>query len=183
MLLLTLIAAQALALAPSSKVWIEGDSNLHPWSCKATQADANILVEPNSPQIAQAMDLRVAVKGLDCGDGKMNEKLRDALHSDAHPVIEYHLIRADRVTAWPLRIKALGALTINGTTKPVSFTVDVDNNSPDGAQNAKGKVDILITDFGVEPPSALLVLKTYDKVTVHFEVHAIPRPVAHAVNQ
>ncbi|HUJ29431.1 MAG TPA: YceI family protein [Myxococcales bacterium] len=167
MLLLTLIAAQALALAPSSKVWIEGDSNLHPWACKATQSAANVEVDPASTQIAQAMDLRVSVNGLDCGEGKMNDKLRDALHADRHPFIEYHLIRAERVSAWPLRIRALGALTINGVTKPVTFVVDLDNRN-----RAQGKVDILMTDFGVEPPTALLVLKTYDKVTVHFDVVA-----------
>jgi polyisoprenoid-binding protein YceI len=178
-MLIPLLAAQVLALAPESKVWIEGDSNLHPWSCKATEPEAQIEVDPASAQIAQALTLRVKVAGLDCGEGKMNEKLREALHAEEQPVIEYHLISAERVSAWPLRIKALGSLTIAGATRPVTFTVDVDPGA-DGVQRARGKVDVLMTDFGVKPPTALMVLKTYDKVTVHFEIRAVPHGVAHA---
>src|SRR6185503_9162194 len=116
-MLIALLATQVLALAPESKIWIEGDSNLHPWSCKATQAEASIEVDPASAQIAQSLQLRVQVAGLDCGESKMNEKLRDALHAEAHPVIEFQLIRAERVSAWPLQLKATGALTINGNAR------------------------------------------------------------------
>jgi hypothetical protein len=34
-----------LAVAPESKLWIEGGSNLHGWSCKASSIDAMIDVD------------------------------------------------------------------------------------------------------------------------------------------
>jgi polyisoprenoid-binding protein YceI len=174
-----LIAAQVLALAPESRVWIEGDSSLHPWSCKATNPVAQIEVDPSSPQIAQALTLRVQVAGLDCGDGKMNEKLREALKSEAHPTIEYTLTRAERVSAKPLQLKASGELSIAGRTLTAEFTVDVEM-AADGTQHARGHVDLLMTDFGVEPPTAFLILKTHDEVTVHFDIRTVPRPIAHS---
>ncbi len=118
--------------------------------------------------------------GLECGDGKMNEKLRDALHADQHPAIEYHLIRAERVEGETLVLKTTGALTINGKTRTTAFAVHVVLD-PDGTARASGSVDILMTDFGVEPPTALLgVLKTYDKVTVNFEIRTTPLSSARA---
>ena len=41
------------ALAPESKIWIEGDSSVHPWSCKATKFTAGISADPAAEQPAQ----------------------------------------------------------------------------------------------------------------------------------
>ncbi len=178
--LVPLIAAQILALAPDSKVWIEGDSNLHPWSCAATRPESKMEVDASAPEIARSLSLLVEVSGLECGSGKMNEKLRDALQSEKHPYIEYSLVKAQRVPGAALKLDAAGELTIAGKTQPVRFVVDVEM-SPDGTAKARGKVDVLMSSFGVEPPTALLgVLKTYDKVTVHFEIRAVPFSTTHA---
>src|SRR5205823_14314304 len=127
--------------------------------------EARIEIDRDSPQIARALMLRVPVAGLECGNDKMNDKLREALDAEKHPAIDYHLIRAEQVAGDPAHLKATGALTIAGKTRTVTFLVEVDT-SPDGATHAKGTVPILMTSFGVEPPTALLVLKTYDKVVV-----------------
>lgn len=174
-----ILIAQVFAFAPESKIWIEGDSNLHPWSCQATAPQAQIDIDTAAPELARGLTLSVQVAGLECGSGKMNEKLRDALNADAHPVIEYQLVKAERVPGEKLQLQATGDLTINGKTRPVTFAVDV-VLEPDGTARASGSVDILMTDFGVEPPTALLVLKTYDRVTVKFEIRTIPRSAAHA---
>jgi polyisoprenoid-binding protein YceI len=178
--LIPLIAAQILALAPGSKLWIEGDSNLHPWSCSATRPESKIEVDPDSPGIARSLSLLVEVDGLECGNGKMNDKLREALHSDKHPWIEYNLLTAERVPGAALKLRATGELTVAGKTRQVSFLVDVEM-AADGTAKARGTVEILMTDFGVEPPSALLgMVKTYDKITVRFEIQTIPFSTAHA---
>ena len=175
-----LIAAQIIAFAPESKLWIEGDSNLHPWSCTATRPESRLEVDPSAAEIARSLSLLVEVDGLECGSGKMNDKLREALGSEKHPFIEYNLVRAERLPGAALKLKTTGELTIAGNTRLVSFTVDVEM-APDGSAQARGKVDVLMTDFGVEPPTALLgVLKTYDKVTVNFEIRTTPLASTHA---
>ena len=69
-------ATTRVAVAPESKLWIEGDSNLHPWSCAATRPESKLEVDLAMPEIARSLDLLVQVDGLECGNGKMNEKLR-----------------------------------------------------------------------------------------------------------
>jgi polyisoprenoid-binding protein YceI len=177
--ILAILAAQTFAFAPNSRLWIEGDSNLHPWSCEATRPDAKIEVDTSSPGLARSLTLQVHVDGLDCGSGKMNEKLRDALKLEQFPEIDYRLTSAERVPGQELLIKATGDLTLAGKTRPVTFTVEV-KLAADGTAQARGKVDILMSDFGVDPPTALLILKTYDKVTVHFEIRTTPVSSAHA---
>jgi polyisoprenoid-binding protein YceI len=174
-----LLIAQVFAFAPESKLWIEGDSNLHPWSCQATSPEAQIEIDTSAPELARRLSLSLQVNGLECGSGKMNDKLRDALNADTHPVIEYRLTKSERVPGDALQLKATGELTLNGNTRPITFTVDVVLD-PDGTARASGSVDILMTDFGVDPPTALIFLKTYDLVTVKFEIHAIPRSGPHA---
>ena len=39
-----------LAVGPDSKLWIEGGSNLHDWSCKASAIDATIDVDESIAQ-------------------------------------------------------------------------------------------------------------------------------------
>ena len=176
-----LAATQIFAFAPGSKLWIEGDSNLHPWACQATAPEARIEVDKDAPEIARALSLKIQVSGLECGSGKMNEKLRDALNAEQHPTIEYQLTRAERISGEALQLKATGELTINGQTRTVAFLVDVVAN-PDGTADASGELVIKMSDYGVEPPTAMLgLLKTYDRITVKFEIRTAPRfPDAHA---
>ena len=176
-----LLAAQLVGLAATSRVTVQGDSNLHPWSCTSVHPAARIELDLQSPQLARSLSLRVPISSLDCGDGKMNEKMRDALKAEAHPDIEFHLIRAEPVAAQPRQLKATGALTIAGKTRTVSFPVDVEIGA-EGPAKATGKVAILMTDYGVEPPTALLVLKTYDQVVVSFEIHTDAAAASHASN-
>ena len=174
-----LIAAQLVGLAGPSRVTVQGDSNLHPWSCTSVRPAARVEIDLDAPQIARSLSLRVPVATLDCGDGKMNDKIRAALKAEAHPDIEFHLIRAEAVATQPLELKATGALTIAGKTRAVGFPFDVEIGAG-GAAKAIGKVTILMTDYGVEPPTALLVLKTYDQVVVSFEIHTEQIAAAHA---
>jgi len=167
------------ALAAGSRLWIEGDSNLHPWSCKATALEVSVDVDAESAQIARGLTVRVPVAGLECGDGHMNDKLRDAMKADAHPIIEYKLISAERLPGEATKLKATGALTIAGKTREVTFVVDA-ALAGDGSAQAAGAVPISMTDYGVQPPTALLVLKTYDLVTVKFDIRVMPHLQPHA---
>ncbi len=73
------------ALAPESKIWIEGDSNIHPWSCKATRLKANITADVTAEQPARSLALQIPVEALECGSGLMNSNLRKALKAENYP--------------------------------------------------------------------------------------------------
>src|SRR2546423_9572094 len=69
-----------LAVGPDSKLWIEGGSNLHDWSCKASAIDASIDVDEAflkmptpSPTLLKKVQVKVPVRTLKCGDDGMDK--------------------------------------------------------------------------------------------------------------
>jgi polyisoprenoid-binding protein YceI len=188
------LPAQAahLAVGPESKLWIEGGSNLHDWSCKANSIDAAIDVDSAflttmtaSPTFLKKVEVKVPVRNLKCGNGKMDNNLYKALRADDAPPIGYILASFDVVagdTKDSFIVKTAGALTVAGNEKTVKMDVTV-TRLPNGGVRAEGALPLLITDFGVKPPTALLgTLRTDNKVTVRFALVVSPETLTAAMS-
>ena len=180
-----------LAVGPESKLWIEGGSNLHDWSCKASSIEAAIEVDESfvktttvAPTSLKKVQVKVPVRNLKCGNGKMDNNLYKALKADDAPEISYILATFDVVPAAEkdsFTVKAVGALTIAGTEKTVNMDVTA-ARLPDGGVRAEGTLPLLMTDFGVKPPTALLgTLRTGNKITVKFSLLVGPETLTAAL--
>jgi polyisoprenoid-binding protein YceI len=164
-----------LAVSPESKLWIEGGSNLHGWSCKASSIDAMIDVDEaflksNTPTLLKKVQVKVPVRNLKCGHGGMDNNLYKALKADEAPEISYILGTFDVIpgASDSFTVKSVGTLKIAGTEKTVNMDVAA-SKLPDGSLRAEGELPLLMTDFGVKPPTAMLgTLRTDNKVTVKF---------------
>jgi len=176
-----------LAVAPESKLWIEGGSNLHGWSCKASSIDAMIDVDEaflksSSPTLLKKVQVKVPVRNLKCGHGGMDNNLYKALKADDAPDISYILGTFDVVpgTNDSFTVKSVGTLKIAGTEKTVNMDVTA-SKLPDGGIRAEGELPLLMTDFGVKPPTAMLgTLRTDNKVTVKFSLLVGPQTLTAA---
>jgi len=176
-----------LAVAPESKLWIEGGSNLHGWSCKASSIDAMIDVDEaflksSSPTLLKKVQVKVPVRNLKCGHGGMDNNLYKALKADDTPDISYILGTFDVVpgTNDSFTVKSVGTLKIAGTEKTVNMDVTA-SKLPDGGIRAEGELPLLMTDFGVKPPTAMLgTLRTDNKVTVKFSLLVGPQTLTAA---
>ena len=176
-----------LAVAPESKLWIEGGSNLHGWSCKASSIDAMIDVDEaflksNSPTLLKKVQVKVPVRNLKCGHGGMDNNLYKALKADDAPDISYILGTFDVVpgASDAFTVKSVGTLKIAGTEKTVNMDVTA-SKQPDGSLRAEGELPLLMTDFGVKPPTAMLgTLRTDNKVTVKFTLLVGPQTLTAA---
>lgn len=180
-----------LTVGPESKLWVEGGSNLHDWSCKASSVDAAIEVDDAffktktvSATSLKKVQVKVPVRNLKCGNGKMDNNLYKALKADDAPEISYSLATFDVVpgaTTDSFTVKAVGALTIAGSEK--TLTIDVTAaRLPDGSIRAEGALPLLMTDFGVKPPTALLgTLRTDNKITVKFSLFVGPQALSAAL--
>src|SRR5438445_2914532 len=147
-----------LAVGTDSKLWIEGGSNLHDWSCKASAIDAAIDVDEAliksrtaSPTLLKKVQVKVPVRNLKCGHGGMDDNLYKALKADDSPDISYIMATFDAVPGEAkdsFTLHTVGMLTIAGKENSVTMDV-VATRMPDGTVKATGVVPIMMTDYDV----------------------------------
>jgi len=186
----TTAAAQGTALvavSPESKLWIEGTSTIHDWTCKATSLDAAIEVDAAAVQLAAAPPkllkkvlVKVPVKSLKCGHGGMDDNMYKALKADSDPQISYILASFEPAgeEATEFILKTVGTLTIAGKANKLVMDVAA-VRLPDGTVKATGTVPIKMTDFGIKPPTAVFGrIKAGDDIRVKFELSMGPKTMA-----
>ena len=114
----------------------------------------------------------------------MDSNLYKALKADDTPEISYILGTFEVVPSAAkdsFTVKAVGALTIAGTEKTVNMDVTAARQA-DGSILAEGALPLLMTDFGVNPPRALLgTLRTDNKITVKFTLLVGPQTLTAAL--
>lgn len=176
--LFALVLAQAFtaqgpfAIAPSSRLWIEGESNFKSWSCEAREASAS--ADPFGSSLVPVLELQVPIKSFHCNEDPLDGKLREALKADRFPSIGFSMESAERLPGKALRVRITGSLSLAGQTGTVSFIAEV-TSAAQGAFVARGNIPLLMSSYDVEPPSALLgLIKASDRVVVRFEVRVTP---------
>jgi len=180
-------------VAADSKLWIDGTSNLHGWSCKTDKLDAVIEVDAAAaasmnvavPAAVKKVEVKVPVKELHCNHGGMDGNLYKALKADQTPEISYILATLDAVAGAKdeVTLKTTGTLTIAGKANPLTMDVEA-TRLADGRIRATGMVPVKMTDFGIQPPTAIFGrLKCGDEVKVSFELNVEAKAIAAAMNE
>lgn len=174
----------SLSARPDSKLWIEGTSSLHDWSCKATSIEAGLQLSADYAssdvfaKSLQKVSVKVPVANLKCGHGGMDKNMYKALKADDAPAIHYILASFQVIpgsTKDDVTVKTVGTLTIAGQEKSIDMSVAA-HRAADGTIRASGSLPILMTDYGVKPPTAMLgAVKTGNQVTVKFELFVAPQ--------
>ena len=164
-------AAQQFTFASGSRVTVEGTSSVHDWTCTAAQVSGALDATAANGALTNATSLTVniPVAALDCNNGTMNGKLRDALGASAIRFVASN-IRVGTPNGNAFAIDANGQLTIKGTARAqrVQAQGQVLGN---GRYRFTGSVPVTMSQFGVTPPTAMMgALRTGDRVTVRFDV-------------
>ena len=180
LLLATLVGGERrnlpLALGDESVLELRGGSTVKDWSCTTSALRAWVR---SAAGAGLAGDLRVPVAALECGDDRMESDLRDAVREDQHPSIAFSLTGWDLAPgAGGFRGVARGRLTLAGVARDVEVAVEGEPDASGGVR-AVGRTDLLMTSFGIEPPSALFgLIKARDRVEVRFDLRADAATVA-----
>ena len=154
-------------VAEDSTMTISGGSTIHDWHCDAKVVGEMDRAESGESAVPTAVKIRVAVDEIECGKGVMNKKLRDALKSDKNPEVLFTLDTASLEGTG--KLATTGNLTIAGATRSETLTMTCTLAGND--LTIKGSKKLKMTDFKVDPPTALLgTLKTGDDITINFEV-------------
>lgn len=121
--------------------------------------------------------LQIPVKSLDCGHVLMNRNLRRSLNAREHPDINIEFLKA----AWkkdekpwemetPAKVRALTRVSINGQHNEYRLNLSGQKLST-GVYQCTGEKKLLMTDFGITPPKAMMgVVKVKDEITIDLDL-------------
>ncbi len=178
----TLVTAQVVAQAPltieQAKITIAGTSNVHDYT--ATTADAKVTRvqfatdvagatfwdEVQKPGGLSAFDLAIKADTLKSTKDGLDKNMYKALKTKEHALITFSL---KRMAGAPGALQAIGLLKIAGVEREVTLPLKTVRQGQGLA--VSGEIDVLMTDFGIAPPKAMMgMVKADPKITVTFDV-------------
>ena len=172
-------SAQAPLALGSSRITIAGTSNVHDYT--ATTSVARVTrVELGSaaagpdfwdtlqaPGGLTAFEIAIPAESLKSSKEGLDKNMYKALKTKEHADIVFRLTRFDSAAAGA--ISAVGTLRIAGVEREVTLPLKTIRKG-DGL-GVSGTLDVLMTDYGIAPPKAMLgMVKADPKITVTFDV-------------
>lgn len=156
---------------------ISGTSTMHPYTVTTKSikvaagiapTDLKALLQPGA--VLQDFELQIPLSAFTSDKEGLTKQMFKAMKADKHPVITFKLNGyAVEPAEGGIAMKPTGTLTVAGVERPIDLVLDV---RPQGdALHVRGSRDLLMTDFGIKPPTMFMgMLKTHDKVTISFEL-------------
>lgn len=150
---------------------IEGTSSLHDWHINVEKQTGTIVLEQSETISVKGLSLTVESESLKSGKSRMDKNTYKALETDDYKKITFKLKKTTEIKSLGdniYEVKGIGQLTIVGNTKDITMTLKIEIK--DDMVLLSGKNEIKMTDFGVEPPTALLgTIKTGDAITITYK--------------
>jgi polyisoprenoid-binding protein YceI len=157
-----------------SCVWVSGRSSLHPintetrgitgWFETSARDDGSLdLEEPISGE------LQLAVEKLTSGNQLYDHELRRRMDARRYPTIEGRVTRIAADGSHP-RYSVGGDIAFHGKTR--SFEHSMDIQIGDDEVSLKGDYVFDIREFGMKPPS-MLMIRVYPEIAVKVELYGI----------
>lgn len=188
-----------------SEVTLRGTATIGAWSAQSSDPDAQVDLPVQVGTIDAAFDrlartgvplfnarladvnaiVRVAVpvKSLKGDSPGMERDMRASLKANEFPTISFVLNQvssiepaggADAHGQPGLKVRGVGDLTVAGATRRTSIVATV-TRSAAGTFAAHAQVTLLMSDFGITPPTALFgLIKAGNTITVAFDLNFQP---------
>lgn len=176
----------------SARITLSGTSNIHAYTATtSTVRVTRVELAPDAagpalwdaivqPGTLRAFEFAIPAASLKSEKDGLDKNMHKALKVKEHADITYRLVRLEKREAAAAfspssqALRAIGVLSVAGVEKELA--IDLTTEKKDAALAVRGEVSLLMTDFGIAPPKALMgMLKTDPKVTVKFEtVLAVP---------
>ena len=154
-----------------SKVLIQGTSTLHDWESIVEKTDAQLTTNNLNNEQIETLNVTVEVLSIKSGKNLMDKLTYKALKADDYPNITFVFKKGEIIKedAAHVDIKLIGDLMIAGVTKSVAVKTKI--NKQGKPIVLKGTHMLKMTDFGIDPPKALLgTIKTGDEITIEFNL-------------
>jgi polyisoprenoid-binding protein YceI len=169
----------------TARVTIAGSSNIHEYTASTTTVHvtgirvagavgaATFWEDIVKPGALAGFEVAIPAGTLTSPKDGLDKNMHKALKVETHRDITFRLARLERSATGALM--AVGTLRIAGVEREVAIPLKTERR--DAALVVKGQLPLVMTDYGIKAPTAMLgMLKTDPKVTVTFEtVLSVPR--------
>jgi len=165
----------------NSRLFLKGTSNVNKFTCDCEDSypAQTLEVESTGAQARfQNTSLTIATRKFNCHNSKMDHDMQKALKADKYPHIKVELLETKQDASHvkpgnraPFEVQAKAKLTICGVTRTQQVTAKAQVLS-DGYFRLSGYQSILMTDFGIEPPTALFgMIQVNNQIDFHFDLY------------
>jgi polyisoprenoid-binding protein YceI len=164
----------------ASRISIAGTSNIHAYTASTTAvrvtrvqlagsvAGPNFWEEILKPGALDAFEIAIPAATLSSPKEGLDKNMHKALKTKEYADITFRLIQLEPGGGTAGTFRVIGVLTIAGVPRVVAL--EITTARTDAGLAIQGQVALLMTDFGITPPKAMLgMLKTDPKVTITFE--------------
>ena len=155
----------------TSFLQVLGTSTLHDWYIQVENQTGFIQFEDVTTNKVAKLEFSTESESFKSGKKGMDKKTYKALRTDEFKTIKFSLTAVKSVSdnsSNQFKLTAVGNLTICGVTKSIELQFDCEKK--DNLIVLSGAHKMLMTDFGIDPPKALLgTIKTGDEIEVKFK--------------
>ncbi len=169
-----IFAQDALTLQENSVISIDGTSSLHAWTMTIeegrAEGEAEFTMDGSAITGLHTLSIHLEAEGLKSGKPPLDANAYKALNTTEYPAIVFTMKELKNIATEEAgsQVEVLGDLSIAGSSKEVTLAASC--AAMGGAVTCTGSIPILMTDFGIEPPSVMLgTIKAGDEVVINYE--------------
>ena len=159
-------------LTQAGSMTLSGTSTLHDWMMNGTfRVEGNFNLDETTRDLKSLNGLKfcLPVENLKSDKKKLDETAYKALKTDKYKEIYFTMTSATvhEMQNNKYQITAVGDLTIAGVTKPITMKVYWTLNE-DNTITCTGIQKLRMTDYQVQPPGFLGIMKAGDEIALDF---------------
>ena len=143
--------------------------------------DGGLTLEATTPEAAtlNAATVTGDLTALTTDISQRDGPAQRAMNTAEYPTTTFELTEPIELGTAPvvgetIAVEAAGELTLSGVTQPVTAAIEA--VLLDGAEQllVTGTFDVLLSDFGIDAPSASIVVSVADTATIEFQLYLTP---------
>lgn len=158
---------------------IDGTSNVRDWDADVNTVNATFVLSmfdlsdltSLTADHFKTMELSIPVEDIESDSGRLTRNLQDYLEVDDHPLITFKMngIESVSVDGDSAKITANGVINAAGVDHETTMNVTATVNN--GKVTFSGIQELLMTDFGIDPPTAMLgSIRARDEISIIYSL-------------